>query len=101
MVLSVGVHACVCSRFLCGRLRCRVGGLRVVFMGAGGDMGLSEVVSYLTRFVGFWVVGSRGSWFGLEDCLFRFFVVCVLVRGRVVLKGGAVLCCGSRGCVLL
>jgi hypothetical protein len=101
VVLSVGVRACVCSRFVCGCLRGRVGGLRVVFMGAGGGVGLSVVVSNLTLFVGFWVVGSRDSWFGLEDCLFRFLVVCVLVRGRVVLKGSAVLCCGSRGCVLL
>ena len=74
MVLSVlGVRAYVCSRFRCGCLRGRVGGLRVIFMGPGGDVGLSVVVSNLTLFVGFWVVVSRDSWFGLEDCLFRYF----------------------------
>ena len=86
MVLSVGVRACVRSRFLCGRVRGRVGGLRVVVVGAGGDVGLSGVVSFLTLFVGFWVVGSGDSWFRRGDCLFLFFVVCVLVRGRVVFR---------------
>ena len=99
MVFSVCVCACVGWRFFLALLRGMVGGLRVVFVGAGKGMGLSGLVLNLTFFVGFWLVGGEGGSFGLEGCLFCIFVVGVFVLGRVVLRGGNALCCGFHVCV--
>jgi len=75
--VASSVCLCGCSgwRFLPGRLRDEVGGLRVDLVGAGwgGGVVLSGVVADLAFFFGFWVGFFELGLSRLEVGLARFF----------------------------